>query len=78
MRGFVLLRDLDFPTTIDSSTHDLMGDFFVPALKAAVRYERGVGFFSSGWLRVAAEDTGQVLARPPAADYNRMHPGEHS
>ena len=54
-RSLTLLRNLDFPTTIDSSTHDLIADFFVPALKASVRYDRGVGFFSSGWLRIAAE-----------------------
>lgn len=52
--GFLLLRDLNFPITIDTSSADLIADFFVPALKNANRYDRGVGFFSSGWLRIAA------------------------
>lgn len=30
-------------------------DFYVPALSVSVRYDRGVGFFSSGWLRMAAQ-----------------------
>lgn len=31
-----------------------MQEFFVPALSKAVRYDRAVGYFSSGWLRVAS------------------------
>lgn len=27
----------------------------LPALGASVRYDQGIGFFSAGWLRVAAE-----------------------
>jgi len=50
----VLLTDQVFPAVLDSSTSDLVADFFVPALRASVRYDRGVGFFSSGWLRLAA------------------------
>ncbi len=53
------LRSVSFPSTLDTSTGDLITDFFVPALKASVQYDRGVGFFSAGWLRMAAE--GMVL-----------------
>lgn len=31
-----------------------MQEFFAPALSCSVRYDRAVGYFSSGWLRVAA------------------------
>jgi SLT domain-containing protein len=48
------LSSLTFPLVIDTSSHDLIVDFFTPALAASVRYDRGVGFFSSGWLRIAA------------------------
>jgi superfamily II DNA or RNA helicase len=51
----VPLKSLDFPATLDTSSADIIADFFTPALKASVHYDRGVGFFSAGWLRVAAE-----------------------
>ena len=37
-----------------TSTHDLIRDFFVPMLSNSVRYDRGVGYFSSGWLRMSS------------------------
>ena len=47
---------VDYPwlPILDTSSHDLIRDFFEPALGHAIRYDRGVGYFSSGWLRVAA------------------------
>ena len=49
------LQFLHLPTTLDSSSADLIADFFVPALTSAVHYDRGVGYFSSGWLRITAK-----------------------
>ena len=49
-----MLSELHFASTFDTSTSDLITDFFVPALKKSVRYDRGVGYFSSGWFRIAA------------------------
>jgi SLT domain-containing protein len=49
------LTSFDFPPILNTSDADIIADFFVPALSASVRYDRGVGFFSAGWLRVAAE-----------------------
>ncbi len=51
MRDF---RTLNLPPTLDTSTANIIGDFFVPLLARAVRYDRGVGFFSSGWLRLTS------------------------
>src|SRR2546423_189969 len=48
------LKDLRFPLIMDTSSADLIADFFVPALGAASRYDRGVGYFSSGWMKIAA------------------------
>lgn len=48
------LAELSLPKTLDTSTADIIEDFFVPVLARAARYDRGVGFFSSGWLRIAA------------------------
>ena len=47
---------------MDTSSSDLIQDFFVPALTASLRYDRGVGYFSSGWLRVAAAGMVQFAA----------------
>ncbi len=49
------LRDAFPARTIDTSSHDIVGDFFVPMLQNATRYDRGVGYFSSGWLRANAQ-----------------------
>jgi len=46
------LPDLNIPLVLDTSTHDLAVDFFIPLLSNSVRYDRGVGYFSSGWLRI--------------------------
>ena len=48
------IRNINLPTTIDTSRHDITREFFVPLLSHATRYDRGVGFFSSGWLRINA------------------------
>lgn len=49
------LRDLAFPSFLDTSSNNLIDEFFTPALAHSNRYDRGVGFFSSGWLRIAAQ-----------------------
>lgn len=48
------LRDINLPASIDTSRHDLTRGFFAPLLSCATRYDRGVGFFSSGWLKINA------------------------
>lgn len=47
------LRALNIPAVLDTSTHDFGADFFDQALSCSVQYDRGVGYFSSGWLKVA-------------------------
>lgn len=48
------LSSLLLPPMLDTSSGDIIGDFFNPALSCATRYDRGVGFFSASWLRLAA------------------------
>ena len=48
------LKEVAHSRILDTSAHDLIGDFFVPMLRASTRYDRGVGYFSSGWFRAAA------------------------
>lgn len=47
-------RNLTLPGWMDTSRHDLTGEFFAPLLACAQSYDRGVGFFSSAWLRLNA------------------------
>ncbi|MBN1877917.1 MAG: DEAD/DEAH box helicase family protein [Anaerolineae bacterium] len=44
-----------FPALLTTSDSNIIEDFFAPALRASIRYDRGVGFFSAGWLRITAE-----------------------
>lgn len=44
------LKKYIFSTIIDTSENDITHDFLEPALSSSVLYDRGVGFFSSGWL----------------------------
>jgi superfamily II DNA or RNA helicase len=48
------LRGLPTAPKFDTSTDEVMRDFYVPALARSVAYDRGVGFFTSGWLTMAA------------------------
>lgn len=48
------LQNISFPPVLDTSSGDIIRDFFNPSLAVSVRYDRGVGFFSASWLRLAA------------------------
>lgn len=50
-----MLKDLDLQPVYDSERYDLIADLQVPLLQQAKDYLRGVGFFTSGWLRLAAQ-----------------------
>lgn len=47
-----MLCDLDLLPVYDSSNYDLISDLQVPLLKNSTSYLRGVGYFTSGWLRL--------------------------
>ncbi len=49
-----MLSHLILPPVLNTSSANLITDFFEPVLAKAVKYNRGVGYFSSGWLRMAA------------------------
>ncbi len=49
-------KDLqEFPSIIDSSNNSIANDFLIPALVEAIQYDRGVGYFTSGWLKSVAD-----------------------
>ena len=81
------LREHAWPVTLDTSEADLSKDFFYPALSRAVRYDRAVGYFSSGWLRANAkgmlklatnDGTGRWITSPILAeeDWKALQSGD--
>jgi len=49
-----MLRLLNLKNVYDSSESDLINELIIPLLKESILYRRGVGFFSSSWLRLAS------------------------
>jgi len=49
MRSF---KNIDIPIILNTSSNDLVEDFFKPVLSNSIKYDRGVGYFSSGWLQI--------------------------
>ncbi|NVM20269.1 MAG: DEAD/DEAH box helicase family protein [Desulfobacterales bacterium] len=49
------LQDVPIKNTYSSLETDLVDELVVPLLQRAVQYDRGVGFFTSGWLKEAAK-----------------------
>lgn len=49
------LRDGSWKLQYSSDEDDLVGDFYVPALRSAKSYDRATGYFDAGALRVAAQ-----------------------
>jgi hypothetical protein len=47
-------KSIDIEPVIDSTSADLVEDFYVPILSEAVTYKRGAGYFTTTWLRSAA------------------------
>ena len=50
-----------------TSTEDVIRQFYVPALSSSVTYDRGVGFFSSKWLELAAEGLARLAGNGGSA-----------
>jgi superfamily II DNA or RNA helicase len=55
------LRDLPLHIAYGPSD-DRLGDFFIPALAASIRYDRSAGYFSSTMLAVAAAGVTRLIA----------------
>ncbi len=47
-------RDLELPRVIDTADTEFVSEFYTPLLSRGVKYDRGVGFFSSSWIKSAA------------------------
>jgi hypothetical protein len=64
-----MLRDLALQPVYDSSEDDLVRDLMVPCLATSVEYLRGVGYFSSGWLRLAANGLDELVSNGGRATF---------
>ena len=58
-----MLSELELLPVYDSAEYDLVREVQVPLLMQSSDYLRGVGFFTSGWLRIAAEGMSDFVAR---------------
>jgi superfamily II DNA or RNA helicase len=55
--------DLQLQLSYETGKHDLVGDFYVPVLSCAKRYDRIAGFFSSTSLAIAARGLAGLIER---------------
>lgn len=60
---------LDLPGVVETSSTDLMEEFYIPLLTQATEYKRGVGYFSSGWIRSAARGLTALAERGGTAKW---------
>lgn len=56
-------RKLGLRYTYNTGNYNLAREFFIPLLSHAISYDRGVGYFSSDWLRVNAQGLAELAMR---------------
>ncbi len=61
--------DLGLPRVIDTSSDDLMADFYIPLLSRAEKYRRGVGYFTTNWVRSAARGVAELADNGGTAEW---------
>ena len=57
-----MLETLSLKPVYDSSEDSLITDLFIPLLSNSKNYYRGVGFFTSGWLKLAARGLVELIS----------------
>jgi len=57
-----MLKSLDLSPVYDSAERNLIKELFIPLLKSSNEYWRGVGYFSSGWLKLTAAGIEKLAA----------------
>lgn len=55
-----LFTTLDIPRVIDTSDVDFVKAFYNPLLSRSVEYKRGVGYFTTNWLRSASRGIAEL------------------
>lgn len=55
--------ELNIPRVIDTSSSDLMEEFYIPLLSQSALYRRGVGYFTTNWVRSAARGLAELAEK---------------
>ena len=58
-----MLRDLKLKSVYRSDDDNLLADFYIPALKESISYDRAVGYFSSSMLSYAAQGIAALVEK---------------
>lgn len=56
-----MLKDLDLCLSYNTSEHNISKQFYEPIFSNAIEYKRGVGYFTSGWLRQNARGLANLI-----------------
>jgi hypothetical protein len=51
--GNLSLSNLDIGDIFDTTSQDLLNDFYIPCLNESILYKRAAGYFNSGLLALA-------------------------
>lgn len=54
---------LDIPESLTTSNNSPIDSFFIPVLQCAVSYDVAIGYFSSAWIRDAAEGIAHLASK---------------
>lgn len=63
-----MLRDIGLQYVYDTSEQSIVTDLFLPLLNESVLYQRGVGFFTSGWLQMNLQGIKKLVERKGKAE----------
>lgn len=63
------MNELDFPPVIETPDTDFVHEFYNPVLSRAIEYKRGVGYFTSEWLRNAARGIAELASNGGVAKW---------
>jgi superfamily II DNA or RNA helicase len=58
-----VLRDLKLKSVYRSDDDNILADFYIPALKESISYDRAVGFFSAAMISYAAQGIGALVEK---------------
>lgn len=64
-----MLKELNLKYVYDSTVDDIMKDLVIPLLENSTKYYRGVGYFTSGWLKLASEGLTRFIENGGKAHY---------
>ena len=56
-----MFKELNLQPIYDSSEKSILNELIIPLLLNSVDYHRGVGFFTSGWLRLASKGLAKLV-----------------